>query len=391
MKNNKILLIEICNYSDYPIGGYLSFAKQMLNAFGNQLTIVGMVTDDTPIGVWIKKEIDGIVYDFFAVFKSSKDSRKKIIPGRISVYLAVKKYKKEILSLNIRNIFIQTPEVLLALNIQSDNNLCCRIPGLENPLAISRYNYSKYFAGIFEKIYFKFLKNARIVYATGDNDAVAGYLKRSKGVLDPKKIIKFPSRINTNIFKPTELEVARNILGWDLTKNFVVTSGRLSELKGWKFMLDCFVDYRKQKPNSHFVFLGDGEDKEKIIKYVEEKGITNHVSIPGRVNHQELAIYLNASDLFVMGSYVEGWSTSLVEAISCSKPVVCTDFSSANDLVDHGYNGFVIKNREKKEFVNAMMNCSNLIDNNLLKKAREMKEFSANNLKGDILKYWKLI
>ncbi len=69
MSNKRILLIEVCNFTDYPIGGYLSFAKQMITAFGNQLALVGLEDDETPIGKWTKKNINGIVYDCFAVAK----------------------------------------------------------------------------------------------------------------------------------------------------------------------------------------------------------------------------------------------------------------------------------------------------------------------------------
>jgi hypothetical protein len=53
MSNKRILLIEVCNFTDYPIGGYLSFAKQMLTAFDNQLALVGLGDDETPIGKWM--------------------------------------------------------------------------------------------------------------------------------------------------------------------------------------------------------------------------------------------------------------------------------------------------------------------------------------------------
>lgn len=53
MDSKKILLVEICNFTDYPIGGYLSFAKQTLTAFGNQLALVGLGDEDTTIGKWM--------------------------------------------------------------------------------------------------------------------------------------------------------------------------------------------------------------------------------------------------------------------------------------------------------------------------------------------------
>lgn len=76
MTDKKILLIEICNFTDYPIGGYLSFAKQMLTAFGNQLVLFGLATDDVPVGEWIKREIDGAMCDYFEVAKFTTEENK---------------------------------------------------------------------------------------------------------------------------------------------------------------------------------------------------------------------------------------------------------------------------------------------------------------------------
>lgn len=55
LMRNKFLLIEGCDFVDYPTGGQLSFARQMMRTFGNRLALVGISTDDTPVGVWLKK------------------------------------------------------------------------------------------------------------------------------------------------------------------------------------------------------------------------------------------------------------------------------------------------------------------------------------------------
>ena len=55
----KILFIELCNYCDYPTGGHLSFALHMLGAFGNQLKLVGITTEnECEVGKWCKKDIN---------------------------------------------------------------------------------------------------------------------------------------------------------------------------------------------------------------------------------------------------------------------------------------------------------------------------------------------
>ena len=65
----KVIFFAGCDYVKYPTGGVLSFAKNIIKAFGNKLALVGVTTDDTPVGQWVKKEIYGICYHFFSIGK----------------------------------------------------------------------------------------------------------------------------------------------------------------------------------------------------------------------------------------------------------------------------------------------------------------------------------
>ena len=111
----KILLIEICNYIDYPTGGHLSFARNMLKAFGNDLVLVGSSTDDTPVGTWTQRKIDDVRFDYFSVGNRAKSSKQPLIPARLRSFFSVRKYRRLILQHEYDFIFIQTPEVLFAL------------------------------------------------------------------------------------------------------------------------------------------------------------------------------------------------------------------------------------------------------------------------------------
>ena len=63
--SKRILIIDFCNYEDYPMGGYLSFAKNLMTSFGNAFALAGITTEKTdPIGKWFIKIIEGIKFDF---------------------------------------------------------------------------------------------------------------------------------------------------------------------------------------------------------------------------------------------------------------------------------------------------------------------------------------
>ena len=389
----KILLIEICNYDNHPLGGHLTFAKNLLRSFGNDLLLVGCTSDDTPVGEWVKKEIRGVEYDFFSVKKIKKVSFKKtLIPIRIKDFLAVYKHRKKIFSKEIKNIIIQTPEVLFSTEkYWKKRNLALFLPGVENPFLFSKYSYTKYFAGIYEKYLFRQMKNAQIVFARADDDAIEKMCLRSKGVMNPKHIVSFPTRIDTDIFYRTLNKVDfKTKLGIPAEETVIACSGRLHWGKGWKLLIGSFVLFLEIIPEAKLYFLGDGSEKDIITSYIKKHSLEGKVVLKGNLGQIQLGDFLRASDMFVMGSYTEGWSTSLVEAVSCGIPACVTDFSSATALVTDGFNGYVCTKRDKKQFADLMLKCLEIPDENLQESAENAKKYSIHRIKEEMLKYWDI-
>jgi len=388
-QQKRILIIDFCNYTDYPIGGYLSFAKYMLLSFRTDLALVGITTDkNDPVGKWFKKQINGENFDFFALAYYSKSKTKHVIPDRLVVFALTRLYKKAIMELGVNNVFIQRQEVLQSITNFKFKNICYRFGGMENPLAISKYWYAQFIAKYFEANFFKSLKTAKVILASGDESAICEMIERSQGIILRKNIVQFPSRINTDIYKPTNKNNARINLNIPSEITMVVTTGRLAPLKGWRFMIDSFLIFEKTKPGSRFYFIGEGEDLLKIEEYIITNKLEGKVILAGKHDAQIVAMYINASDLFIMGSYKEGWSTSLSEAIACGVPACVTNFSSAEDIIVEGSNGYIINNHDTKLFAQGMLQALSIpkpiFNENVMANA-------VNKLKADILKNWELI
>lgn len=358
-----------------------------MDAFGTSLAMVGITTSsDEPLGKWYKKSIDGKVYDFFAIARYNKSKTRHFIPDRLATYFLVKLFNRKISHIEVNNVFLQRQEILLAITTRS-RNVCFSFAGLENPLAISKYRYGKLFAKPFETMFFRKLGRASVILARGDDISIAAVIKRSYGRISPGTVIKFPTRINTEIFKPMNKVDTRATLGLPLTSVLVITTGRLAEFKGWRFMVDCFGDFCHKVPHSKLYFIGEGEDCNEIKAYISECNLEQYIILVGKKSQPEIALFLNASDLFIMGSFKEGWSTSLMEAIACGVPSCVTDFSSSRDIVIDGENGYVIGGHDKIHFVGCMLKA---LDLKRPVKNDHIVRYSTRNLKNDILKYWHL-
>ena len=386
--SRRILLIDFANYEDFPIGGYLTFARNMMSSFGSDLALAGITTSrKDPIGRWFKKNIDGIEYDFFAMIRYRSKKTKKLIPDRLVNYLLVKYYKQRILRIGIPNIFIQRQESLLAIH-KSGRNVCYSFAGMDNPLVNSKYRYGSLLATWFEGRFFKKIGVARCILGRGDNEAIRDMLSRSKDALNGHAVVKFPTRIDTSIFKPENMIDARSKLGLPEDTIIVSTTGRLAWWKGWQFMIDSFVRFSKDYGKALFIMVGEGEDYNKIREYITNNKLTEKILLTGRRDMKQIALYLNASDLYIMGSYKEGWPTALMEAVACGVPVCATEFSSVDEIIIEGVNGYISRNRSEEQFSDAMAKAVKLkrpVRND------HVTRYSTSNLKEDILQHWELI
>lgn len=383
--NSKILYIEGCDYIDFPIGGQLTFAKQMLNAFGNELALVGLVTEQFPIGSWQKRNINGIEYDFFALFHATKTANKPLIPRRLRVMIALLKYKKKIKEVEADLVVTRSPEVIIPISRWTFPKICYYFAGTGNPLEISRRSYGRIMAKFYDRIFFPSLKKISIILAAADKTNIIDTVKRSNGILSQQNINIFPTRIDTAIFKPMKKEECRKKLGIHKDKITITTTGRLHWAKGWKLLIDAYMHFLKEKPNSHLYFIGDGNERASIELYLKENNIAHLVSLQGFKSHEVIAEYINASDLYIMGSLMEGWATSLLEAKACGTPICTTNFSSATSIVKDGIDGYVILNRNPLDFAKKMLYSLELkIDTMQLEV--EMQKYSIDNLRIDFIK-----
>jgi glycosyltransferase involved in cell wall biosynthesis len=381
-----VLYIESCNFEDFPVGGQLSFAKQMIHTYGTRLALVGISTDDTPVGQWVKRTFNNRVYDFFSIGRWRKLTAKPLVPARVRVYYGIKKYRKQILSIGSRIVFISSREVLIASYKWGWSNLCFLCSGLENPMCTSRYKWASYLAGVYNFYLIPALQSANLLLAAADDSAINEFATKTGGRIRKENIISFPTRVDTDIFCPADQTVTREALGIPKNVPVFVTVGRLNWVKGWDLLIEAFQLLLRLRSDANFYFVGEGEDRRKIEIMLQEQGLIEQVHITGFLDSRGVASYLNAADVFVLGSHFEGWPTVVVEALATGKPIISTSVSATAELVDNGKNGYIVDSREAGLFCEAMLRALSLDAHSYsLKKSRP---YVLNNLAEDLGRLW---
>jgi len=116
---------------------------------------------------------------------------------------------------------------------------------------------------------------------------------------------------------------------------------RLSQEKNIYFLIDC-MEYIKEHTGIPFkcIIIGDGPEKEDIIKTISEKGLHESVLLIGNVPPDEVCRYYLASDIFVFTSKSETQGMVLLEAMAGKCPVVAVSSSGIEDIITNDYNGY---------------------------------------------------
>jgi L-malate glycosyltransferase len=128
-----------------------------------------------------------------------------------------------------------------------------------------------------------------------------------------------------------------------LKTNFILigASGLLIKRKGFKQL----IDFLALNNNFAVVITGDGQEKESLIRYAKELKVDDRFILLG---FKDNAIdYYQYYDVYVLPSYAEGLPLSLLEAMSQSLPIVCSNLSIYQDYFSSDdVSFFEVKNLE---------------------------------------------
>jgi glycosyltransferase involved in cell wall biosynthesis len=255
-------------------------------------------------------------------------------------------------------------------------------------LKMARYRWARLFTRLYDAKLFCALKNVDVILACADGRAIEGFARRSKGLLQPERIKQFPTRVDTANFKPLPMHQMRQKLKLDGPGSLIVTCGRINKVKGWDLLIRAFRHFLQIYPRARLVFVGDGEDRPALEKTIREQNLAGSVLLVGFQPPSKVAEYLNAANVVVVGSYEEGWSIAMLEALACGRVVVSTDVSGARDMIIQGRNGFIIPNRDPKCFASAVAQAL-VIENPNSVSLRIAEKYSLVNLRRDLCQVWK--
>lgn len=139
---------------------------------------------------------------------------------------------------------------------------------------------------------------------------------------------------------PSCTETLREDLGLGTATQIVATVARLHPQKGHRFLVDAVPLVLRSAPDTHFLFIGDGELHSELAHLLRARGLESHVHLLGA--RQDIADLLAITDLFVLPSLWEGLPNSVLEAMAAGLPVIATNVDGCPEIVVDGRTGLLI-------------------------------------------------
>ena len=171
-------------------------------------------------------------------------------------------------------------------------------------------------------------------------------------------------------------------LGIAASQTVFGTIARFDPIKNHLMMLRAFNNVLNAGKDAKLVIVGDGEMRADIETLIKELGISDHVILTGY--QPQPARYLSIMDIFLLSSFSEGTSMTLLEAMSLGKPCVVTDAGGNAEVITNNEIGLVVANNDKSAFAKAMLqlNSDNALYNQFSEAAhlRFEKNFSVESM-----------
>ncbi len=173
---------------------------------------------------------------------------------------------------------------------------------------------------------------------------LAGWAKRM-GAICPIDII--PNGVDVKnfnqLFSDKHQKELKHQLGKQEKDNFLIHTGRLTYKNGLEDLIKSLIYLPS---HIKLLLLGEGEDREKLVKISKERGLENRVNFLGFVNQEELPKYLKISDIFVRPSLSEGLGNSFLEAMATKTPVIATPVGGIPDFLKDKETGLFCRTKD---------------------------------------------
>ena len=162
-----------------------------------------------------------------------------------------------------------------------------------------------------------------------------------------------------------------------LNTDYILGIGRLTRQKNFFLLINAFKEIIKEYPNLKLLILGEGDERKKLEKLIDDLSLNNSVFLEGY--KKNIFKYINNCECFISSSLYEDPGFSLIESGFLNKSVIAADSNTGpSEILNGSKNGFLFKNNDKISLVNQYLKFKKLNINDVMNKKINLKRYSKN-------------
>ncbi|HLO88685.1 MAG TPA: glycosyltransferase family 1 protein [Nostocaceae cyanobacterium] len=162
-------------------------------------------------------------------------------------------------------------------------------------------------------------------------------------------------------FGSVKRDEARAALGIDPDVKLVIYVGRFDSRKGIETLVRAVHQSKYYGQNLKLIIGGgstpgnsDGRERDRIEGIIQELGMGECASLPGRLSQDVLPIYYAAADICVVPSHYEPFGLVAIEAMASGTPVIASDVGGLQFTVVNEETGLLVPPQNVDAFSNAI-------------------------------------
>jgi glycosyltransferase involved in cell wall biosynthesis len=190
-------------------------------------------------------------------------------------------------------------------------------------------------------------------YVLGESQSVIDTLKRHHKIdLNKLKVVSNFALLpiyetSTEVFNSNEFRI--------------LSVSRLEPVKNIEGIIRVVYRLKKEEFKIKYTIVGAGSSKDSLLDLIEKLELQNEINWVGF--QKDTIPYFFQTDLYILNSYSEGFSNSLLEAMYMARPSITTHVGAADELIQDGENGWIIRINNEEDLYEKIKQCY-LLDQN---------------------------
>jgi len=173
------------------------------------------------------------------------------------------------------------------------------------------------------------------------------------------RIFNIPNGYDERKFKLVDKVRCRNSLKLPEKIPIIFSLGYLEQRKGFHDLIESVKLVKNENKDFLIVIGGSGPEKVKLETQIAQNKLNSYIHLIGFVPANDVPLWINAADFFVLPSYSEGNPVVMFEVLGCGKPFLGTNVGGIPEIIINNKLGILIPPGNPPLLANAILTALN--------------------------------